>query len=99
MTFNVSCSPGRDAAAGFIRVTEHLPALVLYLDPVNMAIQLPAYPGGEQLLAKFCRELAREAARLAAAIDPTGETAAVGVRGGAVAESTDGPTRIAEDGS
>ena len=75
MAFNVSCSPGKEAAAGFIRVTEHLPALVLYLDPVNMAIQLPPYAGGEQMLAKFCRELAREAALLAAAIDPAGEPA------------------------
>ncbi len=74
MTFNVTCSPGKDAAAGYMRVTEHLPALVLYLDPVNMAIQLPPFPGGEKLLAKFCRELSREAAKLAAAIDPVGET-------------------------
>jgi hypothetical protein len=73
MTFNVTCSPGKDAAAGYMRVTEHLPALVIYLDPVNMAIQLPPFPGGEQLLAKFCRELAREAAKLAASIDPAGE--------------------------
>ncbi len=75
MTFNVTCSPGRDAAAGFMRVTEHLPALVIYLDPVNLAIQLPAFPGGDVVLAEFCRELAREAAKLAAAIDPDGESA------------------------
>ena len=74
MGFNVTCSPGKDAAAGYMRVTEHLPALVIYLDPVNMAIQLPPYPGGDLVLARFCRELAREAAKLAAAIDPTGET-------------------------
>ena len=73
MVFNVACSPGPDAAAGFMRITEHLPALVMYLDPVNVAIQLPASPGGEQLLARFCRELSREAAKLAAAIDPAGE--------------------------
>jgi hypothetical protein len=70
MAFNVTCSPGRDAAAAFMRVTPQLPALVLYLDPVNMAIQLPPFPGGDRLLAKFCRELAREAAKLAAEIDP-----------------------------
>ncbi|MGB3442984.1 MAG: hypothetical protein WBA97_29940 [Actinophytocola sp.] len=75
MTFNVTCSPGRDAAAGFMRVTEHLPALVIYLDPVNLAIQLPPFPGGGVVLAKFCRELAREAARLAAEIDPDDEPA------------------------
>ncbi len=75
MGFNVTCSPGKDAAAGYMRVTEHLPALVLYLDPVNLAIQLPPYPGGDLVLARFCRELAREAAKLAAAVDPTGEYA------------------------
>lgn len=75
MTFNVTCSPGRDAAAGFMRVTEHLPALVMYLDPVNLAIQLPPFPGGDVVLADFCRELAREAAKLAAEIDPDGEPA------------------------
>jgi hypothetical protein len=73
MAFNVTCSPGRDAAAAFMRVTPQLPALVLYLDPVNMAIQLPPFPGGDRLLAKFCRELAREAAKLAAEIDPDNE--------------------------
>lgn len=75
MTFNVSCTPGRDAAAGYMRITENLPALVIYLDPVNVAIQLPPFPGGELVLASFCRELAREAAKLAAAIDPVGESA------------------------
>jgi hypothetical protein len=75
MTFNVTCSPGPDAAAGYMRVVEHLPALVIYLDPVNVAIQLPPFPGGDVVLAKFCRELAREAAKLAAAVDPDGEPA------------------------
>jgi hypothetical protein len=71
--FNVTCTPGREAAAAFMRVTPQLPALVIYLDPVNMAIQLPAVPGGAEVLAKFCRELSREAAKLAAEIDPDGE--------------------------
>jgi hypothetical protein len=78
MTFNVTCSPGRDAVAGFMRVTPQLPALVMYLDPVNLAIQLPPFPGGDVVLANFCRELAREAAKLAAEIDPDGEPAPSG---------------------
>ena len=73
MTFNVTCQPGRDAAAGFVRVTENPPALVMHLDPVRLAIQLPLFSGGDVVLAEFCRELAREAARLAAEIDPDGE--------------------------
>lgn len=52
-------------------VTSELPALVLYLDPVNMAIQLPSYPDGGRVLARFCRELSREAARLADELDST----------------------------
>jgi hypothetical protein len=80
MSFNVTCTPGKDAAAGFMHLTEHLPALVIYLDPVNMAIQLPPFPGGDRLLAKFCRELAREAAKLAAEIDPDNEPAGGGPR-------------------
>jgi hypothetical protein len=75
MGFNVTCTPGRDAAAGYMLVTANLPALVLYLDPVNVAIQLPPFPGGDVVLARFCRELAREAAKLAAAVDPDGEPA------------------------
>ena len=75
MGFNVACTPGKDAAVAFMRVTEHLPALVIYLDPVNLAIQLPPDVGGEQRLADFCRELAREAAKLAAEVDPDGEPA------------------------
>lgn len=78
MGFNVTCSPGKDAAAGYMRVTEHLPALVMYLDPVNVAIQLPPFPGGDLVLARFCRELAREAVKLADAVDPAGEAAPVG---------------------
>ena len=75
MSFNVTCTPGPNAAAAFMKVTEHLPALVIYTDPVKMAIQLPPFPGGEVVLAKFCRELAREAAKMAAEIDPDGEPA------------------------
>jgi hypothetical protein len=68
--FTVTCTPGREAAVGFMRITSELPALVIYLDPVNLVIQLPAYPGGDLVLARFCRELSREAAKLAAAVDP-----------------------------
>ena len=80
MGFNVTCSPGKDAAAGYMRVTEHLPALVLYLDPVNLATQLPPFPGGEQLLVRFCRELAREATKLAEDLDPQTPAAPSGPR-------------------
>ena len=72
MGFNVTCSPGREAAAGMVHITEELPALVIYLDPVNVAIQLPPFPGGVELLVKFCRELSREAGKLADHLDSRG---------------------------
>lgn len=76
MGFNVTCTPGRDAAVAYMRVTAELPALVLYLDPVNMAIQLPSTPDGPSVLARFCRELAREAAKLADELDQAGTQSA-----------------------
>ncbi|WP_199440501.1 hypothetical protein [Umezawaea beigongshangensis] len=71
MGFNVTCTPGRDAAAALVHITSELPALVIYLDPVNMAVQLPPFPGGADVLARFCRELSREAAKLADHLDET----------------------------
>lgn len=70
MALNFTCSPGQDATAGYFRIADSLPALVLYLDPLNFAIQLPPFAGGELVLARFCRELAEEAIKLADAIDP-----------------------------
>lgn len=69
MGFNVTCSPGKNAAAGMVMITPELPSLVMYLDPVNLAIQLPPFPDGVQVLTRFCRELSREAARLADLLD------------------------------
>jgi hypothetical protein len=50
-----------------------MPVLVVYLDPVSITLQCP--PTRARELADFCRELAHEAARLAAEIDPDGEPA------------------------
>lgn len=69
MGFNVTCTPGRDAVVGMVHITAEIPALVIYLDPVNVAIQLPPFPGGPEVLAKFCRELSREARKLADHLD------------------------------
>jgi hypothetical protein len=65
----VTCTPGKDAVAGMVLVTPELPALVMYLDPVNLSIQLPPYADGTAVLARFCRELSREAQRLAEHLD------------------------------
>ena len=77
MGFNVTCTPGRDAAAAFMRITSELPALVMYLDPVNLAIQLPPFPESDRVLARFCRELAREAGKLADELDQGNTTSSV----------------------
>ena len=67
--FNVTCTPGPDASAAYMRITAEIPALVIYTDPVNMAVQLPPFPGGDQVLVRFCRELSREASKLADALE------------------------------
>lgn len=73
--YQVACAPGPKAAAGMTRLSDGVPVLVIYLDPVNMTIQAMPTQTGVRELADFCRELAQEAARLAAVIDPDGEPA------------------------
>jgi hypothetical protein len=72
-TYQVACTPGPRAAAGMTRLPTGAPVLVVYLDPVNMTIQSAPTGAGIRELADFCRELAQEASRLAATIDPDGE--------------------------
>jgi hypothetical protein len=71
--FQMACAPGPNAAVAMSRLPGGLPVLVVYLDPVNITIQCSHDHTRE--LADFCRELAHEAARLAAEIDPDGEPA------------------------
>lgn len=73
MAYQVACTPGPNAAAGVTRLPNGAPVLVVYLDPVNMTIQGAPTGAGVRELAGFCRELAFEAARLAATLDPGGE--------------------------
>jgi len=73
--YQVACAPGTDATAAMMRVPGGVPVLVVYLDPVNMTIQAPPSRAGVREFADFCRELAHEASRLAASIDPDGESA------------------------
>ncbi|GDY33000.1 hypothetical protein [Gandjariella thermophila] len=70
MGFNVTCSPGHNAEAGMVQVAPGIHALILYLDPVNVAVQVPPFPEGPKVLARFCRQLAREATRFADLLDP-----------------------------
>ncbi|MGH3832253.1 MAG: hypothetical protein ACRDRS_17705 [Pseudonocardiaceae bacterium] len=70
MAFTVTCSPGRDAAAGVREIGPGWASLVLSLDPGRVVIDVPAVSGGAVVLARFCRELARAASRIAADLDP-----------------------------
>ncbi|MGH9194372.1 MAG: hypothetical protein ACRD1T_01365, partial [Acidimicrobiia bacterium] len=45
-------------------------SLVLSMDPGRVVIDVPSVSGGAIVLARFCRELAREATRIAADLDP-----------------------------
>jgi hypothetical protein len=74
-SFEVACVPGSMAAAGIARVSDGVPVLVVYLDPVKVTIQGAPTPTVWREMAAFCRGLAYESARLAAAIDPDGEPA------------------------
>jgi hypothetical protein len=74
--YQVACVPGPKSAAAVTRGPGGSPVLVIYLDPVNMSIH--SAPSRE--LAEFFRELAREAAKFAAEIDPGPATAADGPR-------------------
>lgn len=73
--YQVACVPGPNAAVAMTRLPNGAPVLVVYLDPVNMTIQAPPTRTGVRGLADFCRELAHEASRLAAVVDPDGEPA------------------------
>jgi hypothetical protein len=70
LAFTVTCSPGRDAAAGVRQIGPGWASLVLSMDPGRVVIDVPTVSGGAQVLARFCRDLAREAARIAADLDP-----------------------------
>ena len=73
--YQVACVPGRNAGAAATRGPDGRPVLMIYLDPVNMTLHSEQSEAGARELAAFCRELAREAAKLAAEIDPDGEPA------------------------
>ena len=70
MAFTVTCSPGRYAAAGVRQRGPGWISLVLSTDPGRFVIDVLSVSGGAAVLARFCRELAREASRLAADLAP-----------------------------
>lgn len=75
VNFAVTCWPGRRAAAAMREGALRQRRLALFLDPLNLVISSAPFPDGEFELARWCRELSREAGRLAELLDPDGEPA------------------------
>ncbi len=48
-------------------------SLVLSMDPGRVVVDVPGIRGGAEVLARFCRQLAHEAAYLAATLEPGGQ--------------------------
>jgi hypothetical protein len=70
VAFTVTCSPGREAVAGIRQIGPGWVSLVLSMDPGRVVIDVPTVSGGALVLARFCRDLAREATRIAIDLDP-----------------------------
>ena len=70
VAFTVTCSPGREAEAGVRQIGPGWASLVLSMDPGRVVIDVPTVSGGALVLARFCRDLAREATRIASDLDP-----------------------------
>lgn len=52
--------------------------LVLFLEPVSLIVAMPAFPGGELALTRFCKRLAHVARQLATASNlEAGQTCAI----------------------
>ena len=74
--FGLTCWPGGAASVGVYEIAPNRPALAVYLDPVMVMMAIPPFPTGQREMARFCRELAREATRLAAQLDSQEQPAA-----------------------
>lgn len=72
--FTVTCSPGRDATVSVRRIGAGWLSLVLSMDPGRVVVDVPGVRGGAEVLARFCRQLAHEAAQLAATLEPGGQS-------------------------
>jgi hypothetical protein len=67
----VTCWPESVMWASLERLSPGQRVLVLSLDPVSLAVSVPSFPGGDEALTRFCREVARAVRRLAVEFDPT----------------------------
>jgi len=92
--FTVTCSPGRDATVSVRRIAPGWLSLVLSMDPGKVVVDVPGVRGGAEVLARFCRQLAREATHLAATLEPGAQPPIVrpgpGVRHSPASDRTEG---------
>ena len=70
LPFSMWCWPGRRAAAGVQAGPSGEPLLAVFLDPVNLLVSVPPFPDGPVEMARFLRELARAANRMAGELQP-----------------------------
>jgi hypothetical protein len=66
---DATCSPGPNWAVGTRWYTPESPALLLYLDPESLAIQLPQAADGDVLLSQFLRKICYHAGQLATQLE------------------------------
>jgi hypothetical protein len=64
------CWPGPRAAAGVQTTPSGEYLLSLFLDPMNLVVTVPPFPRASVSTARFLRELAKAALRMAGEIDP-----------------------------
>jgi hypothetical protein len=66
------CWPGRRAGVGVHTTDSDEYLLSMFLDPMNLVLMVPPFPGAAIPTAQFLRELAKAALRMAGEIDPIG---------------------------
>jgi hypothetical protein len=64
-----TCSPGPNSIVSIQWETPERPALMLYLEPGSVVIELPPVTDGDVVLSRFLWEVSREAAKLATALE------------------------------
>ncbi|HEX5404316.1 MAG TPA: hypothetical protein VFX16_18660 [Pseudonocardiaceae bacterium] len=67
---SIWCWPGRRATAGVRTTVGGEQLLAVFLDPMNLVVTVPPFPRASVSTARFLRELARAALRMAGEIDP-----------------------------
>lgn len=73
--FGFSGWPGARAGASAVEVSPGRLAFMVHLDPMDILLHVPPFPGGENYMARFLREVARSASGMADQLAAAGEPA------------------------